>query len=74
MMHSAWWICDLVALGVAAFLHSIRRWKRRRSEHLYEIQPFLRGTSNPGDCADGRFKGNWTEIHPLPRHISMDED
>lgn len=66
----ALWIGCLVAVGLATLLHRMRQRKRRRDAHLYEIPPFLRGTADPVDAADGRFKRNWTEIHPLPKRIS----
>lgn len=64
----------IVALGLVALLHRVRERKRLRDAHLYEIPPFLRGTNDPRDGADSRFKGNWTEIHPLPKHISKGEE
>lgn len=59
----------IVALGLVVLLHRI---KRRRKVEI-EIPPFLRGTADPSDGADSRFKGNWTEIHPLPRRIEGDD-
>lgn len=60
--YSALWICCIVAFGLTALLHSLRQQTRRRDSHLYEIPPFLRGTSDPGDNA----KTDWIEIHPAP--------
>lgn len=71
-VESTIWVGGLLALGLAALLHHIRQRKRRRDSHLYEIPPFLRGTADPGDDAGGRFKGNWTEIHPLPKRFTDD--
>lgn len=59
-----------VTAAIIFVLH--RRRIRRRNAHLYEIPPFLRGTADPGDDAGSRFKGNWTEIHPLPRRFTED--
>ncbi len=63
------WFGASVALGLVALLHRV---KRRRKVEI-EIPPFLRGTADPGDDAGSRFKGNWTEIHPLPKHIEGDD-
>lgn len=68
------WIGAIIALGLVILLHRIRQRKRQRNAHLYEIPPFLRGTNDPGDGADSRFKGNWTEVHPLPKHFSRSDD
>ena len=62
------------SLCLAALLYRMRQRKRRRDAHLYEIPNFLRGTNDPPASADSRFKGNWTEVHPLPKHISKGED
>lgn len=65
-LDSALWIGCLVALGLAALLHRMRQRKRRRDANLYEIPPFLRGTSDPGASADSSLKTDWLEIHPAP--------
>jgi len=67
-VESALWVSPIIALGLVALL---RRIKRRRKVEI-EIPPFLRGTADPGDDASGRFKGNWTEIHPLPKRFTDD--
>ena len=69
--HPAWTgVLAVVALYV--LLHFIRQRIKRRRKVEIEIPPFLRGTADPGDDAGGRFKGNWTEVHPLPRSIAED--
>lgn len=67
---------DLVLAGSAAViaLFALYRLRKRRRKVEIEIPPFLRGTTDPGDDAGSRFKGNWTEIHPLPKHISKGEE
>ena len=68
-VESVSWIGASVALGLVALLHRV---KRRRKVEI-EIPPFLRDTADSSDAADSRFKGNWTEIHPLPRRIERDD-
>ena len=67
---------DLALAGAAAViaLFTLYRLGKRRRKVEIEIPPFLRGTADPGTDTDIRFKGNWTEIHPLPKHISKSED
>lgn len=67
---------DLALAGVAAViaLFALYRLRKRRRKVEIEIPPFLRGTVDSGDDAGSRFKGNWTEIHPLPKHISKGEE
>lgn len=67
-VESVSWIGACVALGLVALLHRV---KRRRKVEI-EIPPFLRGTAGPGDDAGSRFKGNWTEVHPLPKRFMDD--
>lgn len=69
-VESALWVSPIIALGLAALL---RRIKRRRKAEI-EIPPFLRGTTDPGGDAGSRFKGNWTEIHPLPKRFEDRDD
>lgn len=69
-VESVLWVSAIIALGLAA----LRRHIKRRRKVEIEIPPFLRGTTDRGDGVDSRFKGNWTEIHPLPKHISKGED
>lgn len=65
---------DLVLAGAAAIiaLFVLYRLRKRRRKVEIEIPPFLRGTTDPGDDAGGRFKGDWTEVHPLPRRFMDD--
>ena len=65
---------DLVLAGAAAIIALVvlYRLRKRRRKVEIEIPPFLRGTTDPGDDAGGRFKGNWTEVHPLPRRFMDD--
>jgi len=66
---------DLVLVGAAVIaLFALYRLPKRRRKVEIEIPPFLRGTTDPSDDAGSRFKGNWTEVHPLPRRIATDED
>lgn len=66
------WAAGLAALMLAAMLYRVIRRVRRRHDPRYEIPNFLRGTDDPGAENDSRFKGNWTEIHPLPQRINKD--
>lgn len=61
---------DLVLAGAAVViaLFALYRLRKRRRKVEIEIPPFLRGTTDPGS----RFKGNWTEIHPLPKRFTDD--
>lgn len=62
----------LVAAAAVAVLVVLYRLRKRRRKPEIEIPPFLRGTTDPGDDAGGRFKGNWTEVHPLPKRFMDD--
>ena len=65
---------DLVLAGAAVViaLFALYRLRKRRRKVEIEIPPFLRGTTDPGEDAGSRFKGNWTEIHPLPKRFTDD--
>jgi hypothetical protein len=65
---------DIVLAGAAAViaLLTLYRLRKRRRKVEIEIPPFLRGTTDPGDDAGSRFKGNWTEVHPLPKRFMDD--
>ena len=63
----------VVAAAVTALVVLYRLRKRRRKPDI-DIPPFLRGTADPGTDTDCRFKGSWTEVHPLPRHIAGSDD
>ncbi|KAI5914515.1 hypothetical protein [Thauera sp. 2A1] len=65
---------DLVLAGAAAVivLFALFRLRKRRRKVEIEIPPFLRGTTDPRDDAGSRFKGNWTEVHPLPKRFMDD--
>ncbi len=67
---------DMVLAGAAAIiaLFALYRFRKRRRKVEIEIPPFLRGTTDPGGDAGSRFKGNWTEIHPLPKHFEDRDD
>jgi len=67
---------DLALAGAAAViaLFALNRLRRRRRKPEIEIPPFLRGTAAPDDDTDCRFKGNWTEIHPLPKRFEDRDD
>lgn len=73
-VESALWIGGLFAFALTALLHRIRQRQRRKDAHLYEIPPFLRGTADASDNIDSRFKGNWTEAHPLPKRFEGSDD
>lgn len=62
----------LMAAGVTALV-VLYRLRRRRHKPAIEIPNFLRGPNDPPTDGDARFKGNWTEIHPLPRRIEGDD-
>ena len=65
---------DLVLAGAAVViaLFALYRLRKRRRKVEIEIPPFLRGTTDPGEDAGSRFKGNWTEVHPLPKRFMDD--
>ena len=67
---------DLALAGVAAViaLFALYRLRKRRRKVEIEIPPFLRGTVDSGDDASSRFKGNWTEVHPLPKRFEDRDD
>ncbi|WP_281054721.1 hypothetical protein [Thauera aminoaromatica] len=39
----------------------------RRSEPEFDIPEFLSGRPSTGNDVSGGFKGDWTEVHRLPR-------
>ena len=65
---------DLALAGAAVViaLFALSRLGRRRRKVDIEIPPFLRGTAAPDHDTDCRFKGSWTEIHPLPKRFTDD--
>lgn len=72
-IENAVWIGSLVAVGLMILLHRIRLERKQQHAHLYEIPPFLRGTSDLGGDAHGIVETDWLEIHPAPgRHRRKD--